>query len=227
MQAQAAPFSTYSAISSPRYAFLTSGFALISAGSPAAITIPCWSTVIFSEMPKTMSMSCSVKTRVKPCSREIFRSRAIVSRLSNRDIPAVGSSSIRSFGRHASGMAISSLFWSPGESPDAEESNLSARPTSPRIARTSPVTSRKFRARARADRVSLWGAKRATRTVSKTGQHGEEGRLPRAVRPDDRADLPFLHGKGDLLEGPQASEGLYDVADFEKSHLRIQPLRVR
>ena len=45
---------------------------------------------------------------------------------------------------------------------------MSARPTSPRIARTSSVTSRKFRARVRADRFSLWWEKRATWTFSKT-----------------------------------------------------------
>ena len=51
----------------------------------------------------------------------------------------------------------------------------------------------------------------------------EKRRFPRPVRTDDGADLALRHGEGDVLERPQAPERLYDVADFEKDHLRMHP----
>jgi len=99
---------------------------LISAGVPSAITFLLQHHDL-SEMPKTCHVMFGEHER-KPCSREMVRSSSTVSRLSNLDIPAVGSSSIRRRGRDAREMAISSRFWSPWERIDADNSCFSPAP---------------------------------------------------------------------------------------------------
>ena len=67
-------------------------------------------------MENTTSMSCSVKSRVRPRSRAMRSISADGSRASRAaDMPAVGSSSSRSSGSQASAMPSSSCFWSPWE----------------------------------------------------------------------------------------------------------------
>src|SRR5690242_12641727 len=55
------------------------------------------------------------------------------------------------------------------------------------------------------------------------GDEIEQGRLAGAVRPDDRSDLPFRHGKAHLGHGAKAGEGFAETADLQHQavfHLR-------
>src|SRR5262249_48846468 len=59
----------------------------------------------------------------------------------------------------------------------------------------------------------------------------EEGRLSRAVGPDDRAQLALLHPHGHLAHRDEAAEALADAVDLEDAHesplRRMKPRRPR
>src|SRR5581483_7868658 len=99
--------------SAPRYTRCTSGSARTTAGGPSAMTRPWWSTVTRSATANTMSMSCSVNRRVSPRSRAMSPTSAMSARRSAGAIPAVGSSSSRSWGSFARASESSSFFRSP------------------------------------------------------------------------------------------------------------------
>src|SRR6266571_665891 len=117
--------------SSPRYAFLTSGWARIAAGAPLAITRPDTSTETRSASRNTASMSCSTSSTVI---RARMRSRsAIMFSDSSGPIPAIGSSRSTSRGRVASAKPTSSARCSPC----ATAASRPASPISPAMARAS------------------------------------------------------------------------------------------
>src|SRR3954454_4389268 len=96
---------------------MTRWSAITESGGPSAITLPCAITMTQSEMSRTMSMSCSTNSTVRPSSRSDFT-------WPSRDCfnagltPAIGSSSITSSGSAISARAISrSLRWPPESDP--------------------------------------------------------------------------------------------------------------
>src|SRR6266478_6139210 len=121
--------------SSPRYAFLTSGWARIAAGAPLAITRPDTSTEMRSASRNTASMSCSTSSTVM---RARMRSRS-ASMLSDSSgpMPAIGSSRSTSRGRVASARPTSSARCSPCASAAATASSRPESPISAAIARAS------------------------------------------------------------------------------------------
>src|SRR3954452_15431286 len=92
-------------------------------GGPSAITLPCAITMTQSEMSRTMSMSCSTNSTVRPSSRSDFT-------WPSRDCfnagltPAIGSSSLTSSGSAISARAISSSLRWPPESDPAKSSRF-------------------------------------------------------------------------------------------------------
>src|SRR6266853_345022 len=109
--------------SSPRYAFLTSGWARIAAGAPLAITRPDTSTETRSASRNTASMSCSTS--------------AIMFSDSSGPMPAIGSSRSTSRGRVASARPTSSARCSPCASVAATAASRPASPISPAMVRAS------------------------------------------------------------------------------------------
>src|SRR2546422_7724390 len=125
--------------SSPRYAFLTSGWARIAAGAPLAIKRPDTSTEMRSASRNTASMSCSTSSTVM---RARMRSRsAIMFSDSSGPMPAIGSSRSTSRGGVASARPTSSARCSPCASVAATAASCSASPISPAIARASSKSS--------------------------------------------------------------------------------------
>src|SRR2546421_8503911 len=121
--------------SSPRYAFLTSGWARIAAGEPLAITRPDTSTETRSASRNTASMSCSTSSTEM---RARMRSRsAIMFSDSSGPMPAIGSSRRTSRGRVASARPTSSARCSPCASAAAPAASRPASPISPAIIRAS------------------------------------------------------------------------------------------
>src|SRR5712691_13508 len=121
--------------SSPRYAFLTSGWARIAAGAPLAITRPDTSTETRSASRNTASMSCSTSSTVM---RARMRSRsAIMFSDSSGPMPAIGSSRSTSRGRVASARPTSSARCSPCASVATTTASRPASPISPAMVRAS------------------------------------------------------------------------------------------
>src|SRR5438477_7601939 len=121
--------------SSPRYAFLTSGWARIAAGAPLAITRPDTSTETRSASRNTASMSCSTSSTVM---RARLRSRdALMVSDSSAPMPAIGSSRSTSRGRVASARPTSSARCSPCARAPTTTASRPASPISPAIVRAS------------------------------------------------------------------------------------------
>ena len=57
--------------------------------------------------------------------------------------------------------------------------------------------------------------------AKETADEIEERRLAGAVRPDDGAQFPFLHGKRDAAHRHQAAEAFADVVDFKNAHAAL------
>ena len=77
---------------------MTFGLRRTSSGVPSAIFSPWSRTVTRSLIPMTTFMSCSMRRTVSPSSVRSLLIRAIMSGVSRGFMPAVGSSSSRSFG---------------------------------------------------------------------------------------------------------------------------------
>src|SRR5690606_33349436 len=107
----------------PRYASMTRGLAMTSSGVPSATTAPSPITTTQSLMSCTTSMSCSTNTTVRPSSRS-WRMCPSRDCLSAGFTPAVGSSSMSSWGSAISARAISSSFRCPPDSSPANSSRI-------------------------------------------------------------------------------------------------------
>src|SRR5882762_3536956 len=128
--------------SSPRYAFLTSGWARIAAGAPLAIKRPETSTEMRSARRHTATKSCSTSSTVM---RAPMRLRsAIMFSDSSGPMPAIGSSRSTSRGWVASARPTSSARCSPCASVAATAASCSASPISRAIARASSKSSASF-----------------------------------------------------------------------------------
>src|SRR5690606_10899224 len=113
----------------PRYASCTTGEEITSAGAPSATRLPLWSTMMRSARLRTTSILCSTSSTV-------LSPRALMSWISCRtvgtsstDMPAVGSSNMKTSGSSASSKATSSLRWSPCGKAPAVALRLSSRRT--------------------------------------------------------------------------------------------------
>src|SRR5215472_11453931 len=121
------------------------------------MTCPWWRTVMRWAMANTTSISCSVKSRVRPRSRPMRSMSWIDSRVSWADMPAVGSSRRRMAGSRASSIC----FWLPWDRKPATSPALSRRPTAARRASVSSRYSRRtgvkrFQPRPRWERKAAW-----------------------------------------------------------------------
>ena len=92
-------------------------------GGPSAITLPWAITITQSEMSRTMSMSCSTNSTVRPSSRSDFTWPSSDC-FSAGFTPAIGSSSMTSSGSAISARAISSSLRWPPESEPAKSSRF-------------------------------------------------------------------------------------------------------
>jgi hypothetical protein len=92
---------------------MTRGFSRTSWGEPSATFSPWSRTVIRSDTPMTTFMSCSISRIVRPRSSRTFCMKSVKRADSFGFMPAVGSSSSKSFGLDASARATSIRRWSP------------------------------------------------------------------------------------------------------------------
>src|SRR5437899_2080652 len=97
----------------PRYALITWGFALTSAGVPSAIFSPRSRTTTRWEMSMTTPMSCSMRMIVVPHSSLTSRMKRAMSSFSSWFVPPIGSSSSNTLGWRARARPSSTRFWSP------------------------------------------------------------------------------------------------------------------